>query len=600
MPSPSGLKLRARGGRRWLSRLAVAATFCLLPVLASGAVDGAATEASDRITLNFQDADINALISTISQLTGRNFIVDPRVKGKVTLISGHPLTIDEVYDVFLSVLDVHNFASVDAEDGVTKIVPISLIKQNPTPTSFGMPRPHGDAQITQVYQLKHGSVQEFIPILRPLLPPTSHFAAHAASNTLVFTDTAANIKRVLSIVERMDQPQTEGDIHVLYLRYAKAKDLVPLLNNILTAKQKVGDAKEKAQVFSVQAEESTNSLVIHARDEDYLFIRDAVDKLDVRRAQVFIEVVIAEVSAEKAQDLGVRWEFGDNHITNGQTSGSTGFSDVSGGLQLGYLKSLVEDLSGNLVPELQVVLTALRTDADTNILSTPNLLTLDNESAEIIVGQEVPFITGQYTTSSATTTTDTTTGTAVTNPFQTIERKDVGLKLNIKPQINEGDAMRLEIEQELSSVVPTKLEGAADLITNTRSIKATVMVDDGQIIVLGGLIRDDFTDNIEAVPLLGDVPLVGALFRKKSKKAVKRNLMVFLRPKIVRSELDLAGHTKEKYEQMQALQRDSLPKSKYLLYSDKPPVLPSIDGSDKAPATPPPAPAGGTDEDEEI
>jgi general secretion pathway protein D len=599
MPSPDGLMLTALGGRRWITRLAFATALALFPVLAASKPAPAATAASDRITLNFQDADINALISTISQLTGRNFIVDPRVKGKVTLISGHPLTVDEVYDVFLSVLDVHNFAAVDSEDGVTKIIPISLVKQNPTPTSFGEPKSHGDEQITQVYQLQHGSVQELVPILRPLLPPTSHFAAHASSNTLVFTDTAANIKRVLSIVERMDQPATEGDIHVIYLRYAKAKDLVPLLNNILTAKQKISDAKEKSQVFSVQAEDSTNSLVIHARDEDYLFIRDAVDKLDVRRAQVFIEVVIAEVSAEKAQDLGVRWEFGDNHTSNGQTSGSTGFSDVSGGLQLGYLKSFVQDLSGNLVPELQVVLTALRTDADTNILSTPNLLTLDNESAQIVVGQEVPFITGQYTTSSSTTSTDTTTGTAVTNPFQTIERKDVGLKLKIKPQINEGDAMRLEIEQELSSVVPTKLEGAADLITNTRSIKATVMVDDGQIIVLGGLITDDYTDNIEAVPVFGDIPIVGALFRKKNKKAVKRNLMVFLRPKIVRSEADLAGHTKEKYEHMQSLQKDSLPKSKYLLYSDKPPVLPDLGGK-KPVAAPQPAPASSGEDDEDF
>jgi len=541
----------------------------------------------DLITLNFQDADINALINTISQITGKNFIVDPRVKGKVTLVSGQKLNVDQVYDVFLSVLEVHNFAAVESEDGITKIVPSSLVKQSPTPTSFVVPRPRGDEYITQVYQLKHTSVQELVPVLRPLLPPTDHFAAHAQSNTLVFTGTAANVKRVIKVIDRLDQPKIERNIHVVYLRYAKAADLVKLLSNILSSRQQTAAAKGAASAtepVNVQADESTNALVIQSAEDDFTYIQEVINKLDIRRAQVFMEGLIAEVSVDKAQDLGVRWNFGDDNLNTGQTSGSTGFSDVTGGLTIGYIQSLVEDIEGNLVPQFQVVLSALQSDANTNILSTPTLLTLDNETAEIVVGQEVPFVTGQYTATGTTATTDPNTGTTVTNPFQTIERKEVGIKLKLTPQINEGNAMRLVIEQEVSSISPTTVQGASDLITNTRSIKATVMVDDGEIIVLGGLIQDDFKDNVDRVPFLGDIPVLGHLFRKSSKNAVKQNLMFFLRPKIIRTRADLAGYTAKKYRTIQEQQKGSLPDTKHLLRKEKPPVLPDIEIEGAEPA----------------
>mgnify|MGYP002278021318 CR=1 FL=1 len=538
---------------------------------------------ADLITLNFQNADIRALIATVSQLTGKNFIIDPRVKGKVTLISGDKLNINQVYNVFLSVLSVHNFAAVDTGDGVTKIVPVSIVKQSPTPTSFTLPPPLGDTFITQVYQVKHGRVQDMVPVLRPLLPPTSHFAAYATSNTLVFTDTTANVRRVLKVLEQIDQPMKSSDIHVVYLKYAKAVDMVKILNGVLTAKQKANPKKTKAVTLNVQGDETTNALVIQAPEGDFTLIQEVIDKLDIRRAQVFIEVLIAEVTTDKAQDIGVRWEFGDDNIVNGQTTGNTGFSDVTGGLTLGYLKSFVTDLGGNLIPELQVVLSALRTDSNTNILSTPTLLTLDNETAEIVVGQEVPFVTGQFTTANTSTTTSTTgttgtTGTAGTsttsvNPFQTIQRKKVGLKLKIKPQINQDKSLSLEIEQELSSISTKNIEGASDLITNTRSIKATVMVDDSRIIVLGGLMTDELQDTVEWVPILGKIPVLGALFRKKSKKAVKTNLLVFLKPMIIRSQSDLDGYTAEKYKYMRDAERNSNPNSKYLLYGSRPPVL---------------------------
>jgi len=488
--------------------------------------------------------------------------------------------------VFLSVLEVHNFAAVGGEDGITKIVPSSLVKQSPTPTSFVVPRPRGDEYITQVYQLKHTSVQELVPVLRPLLPPTDHFAAHAQSNTLVFTGTAANVKRVIKVIDRLDQPQIERNIHVVYLRYAKAVDLVKLLSNVLTSRQQAAGAKgaTPSEPINVQADESTNALVIQSAADDFVYIQEIVDKLDIRRAQVFMEALIAEVSTDMAQDLGIRWEFGDDNLQTGETSGSVGFSDVTGGLNIGYLQSLIENLRGEVVPQFQVVLSALQSDANTNILSTPTILTLDNETAEIVVGQEVPFVTGQYTSTGTTTTTDPDTGTTVTNPFQTIERKEVGIKLKLTPQINEGNAIRLVIEQEVSSISPTTVQGASDLITNTRSIKATVMIDNGEIIVLGGLIQDDFKDNVDKVPLLGDVPVLGHLFRKSSKNAVKQNLMFFLRPRIIRTRSDLAGFTAEKYRHIQEQQEESLPNTKHLLRKEKPPVLPDVEIEDGGPA----------------
>ncbi len=611
--------------------------------------------AGDEITLNFQEADINALISTVSQITGRNFIVDPRVKGRVTLISGTPLNTDQVYNVFLSVLEVHGFAAVDS-GGLTKILPAQIIKQQPTRTAVGGERIATDEQVTQVYTLKYASVQELTPILRPLLPPTSHFAPHVGSNTLVFTDTAANIERVLQIVDILDQPDTrsdinvvkvqhanaqrlgnvvrevaaslqaergeagtggnisvqvdeglnaliiqspeaqfgilralidqldvrrdrEGNVHVVYLRYAKAEELVSILNEIANERAEPGTEGSAIDTsVSVQADPDTNALVIRANDEDFTELTHVIEKLDLRRSQVFVETIIAEVSTTKAAEIGVEWQGLHSKSSGGEVGINTDFSgDSAGGLTVGVVNKFVTDLAGNIVPDLSVVLRLLRSDNNTNILSTPNLLTLDNESAEIVVGQEVPFVTGQYVSdasSSGTVTNDNNeTTTGVVNPFQTIERKNVGLTLSITPQINEGGAIRLEIEQEISSVSPTTVSGAADLITNTRSIDATVLVDDGQIIVLGGLITDDLSDTFEWVPVLGKIPLLGALFRKKTKQAVKRNLMVFLRPKIIRTPADLFEHTQAQYQNIQREQADSLPDTRRLINNSNIPVL---------------------------
>lgn len=623
----------------------------LLPAAAGWGQDegeAPAPGAGDQITLNFQDVDIRALINTVSEVTGKNFIVDPRVAGQVTLVSGGPLDADRIYEVFLSVLSVHNFAAVPSGE-VIKIIPNNIVKQEPTPTTSGDMTADGSEQITQVYKLKHASVAEMVPILRPLLPPTSHFAAHNSSNTLVFTDTRGNVRRILDIIARMDVPDrganvrvvyldharatelvtvisqlannfnqasgeqrtasvsvqadagtnalvinapdneyqllqavvdqldierpSQKDIHVMNLEYAKATDLVEILNQVsqgLTQGETGSDAG--ARSIMVQAEEGSNALVIHARPKDFESIQAVVKQLDVKRKQVFVEAIVAEVSFNKSSDLGIEWQStGDRFSPGGEITAGTDFSDISGGLALGFINEFIVNAAGAVVPDLEVILRALRSDSHTNILSTPNLLTLDNEEAEIVVGQEVPFVTGQFTT--PVTDGD---GDQNVNPFQTIERRDVGLSLKITPQINAGETITMQVEQEISNVSETTVQGASDLITDERRITATVQVDSGQIVVIGGLIRDDVLDTVQWVPILGRIPIIGELFKRKRKSAVKTNLMVFLRPKIIQDGSVLAESTRRKYDYMREIAEDSQPGTRYMIPDREPPQLPEI------------------------
>ncbi len=626
------------------------------------------------LTLNFQDADIRALINTVSQITGTNFVVDPRVKGKVTVVSGGKLSADQIYDVFLSVLEVHNFSAVPA-GGVTKILPSNIVKQRPTPIIRGKSERSVDEQITQVYQLKHSSVQEMVPILRPLLPPTSHFAAHAPTNTLVFTDTGSNIQRIIEIIEEIDQPdrrsdihvvylknarasaiskilaqlvgslkpdggpeqqgpistkkdisiqaddslnaiiiqspETEfrliqavieqldierpaggGDIHVIYLRYANAKDLVTVLNNVIGADSGVplaeGAAVPEAKI-TVEADEDSNALIVRADSEKFAELQAVVAQLDKRRAQVFVETIIAEVSLSQSADLGVSWQSAgsegatDRTVTINSTFPTTSTAETTGGFEIGFLNgltSIIDAATGErlVVPSMRAVLTALRSDSNANIISTPNLLTLDNETASITVGQNVPFVTGDISTGASNTNSDgdgNTTSTPQT--IRTIEREDVGVKLEITPQINEGDTIQLEVNQEISNVLEGQGLGASDIITNKRAIEAMVQVDDGQIIVLGGLISDDVTDGVSYVPVLGEIPVIGNLFKKKTKSATKTNLMVFLRPKIVRTPEDLADLTESRYRHIQGEELKSQPATDRMIRNKQRPLLPPID-----------------------
>ena len=531
--------------------------------------------ADDRLTLNFQDADIHALINAVSKITGKNFIVDPRVKGKVTLVSSEELGPDQIYEVFLSVLDVHNIVAIES-DGLVKLLPKAIAKTIPTPIKYGKTGILGDSQITEVYQLKYGSVRDIVPILKPLLPPTSHFAAHGPTNTIIITDTAANINRILSIVAKLDQEDTVGDTHVIYLQHAQAEDIVGLLTDLIASYQKSGDPKAAQQKISIQAHEATNALVIHAKDEQIKVIRSIISQLDIRRAQVFVEAIIAEINEDRLGQLGISWE-GTNVNSNGQISGGTEYDIGKGGFRLGFLSGFVTSLTGERVPAFNIILHALRSDSESNILSTPNLLTLDNEEAEIRVAQEVPFITGQFTTDVTNTAVAPAVGVSpIVNPFQTIERKDVGLILKLKPQVNAGNTIRLEISEELSNISQTRVQGASDLITNKRIVKSTVVVENGQTVVLGGLILDDLQNTVDGVLGLSSIPVIGGLFRNKQKQQRKLNLMLFIKPTIIRTKSDMVGFTERKYGAMRDRQIEANDRSEYLIRGLTPSVMPPL------------------------
>lgn len=625
-----------------------------------------------QVTLNLQDVDIRVLINTVAEVSGKNFIVDPRVKGKVSVISGASLGPDQLYDVFLSILEVHNFATVDSGN-VIKVLPSNVIKQRPTPTLFSPTEDTNDAQITQIIQLKFAAVQDLVPIVRPLIPPTSHFAPHVPSNSVVLTDTAANIQRVLKIIRRIDIPDKRSNVHVVYLNKTKASDLANTLTQLVTTTADPKDAAAAAKLsiqpldsinalvvsapddqfikiqalideldierelqsdvnviplkhakaedlvsilndvtatategavsaFSVQADEASNSLIVKASGNQLKTVQSVVDKLDQRRAQVFVETVIAEVSLSQAADLGITWGAGgarggtpDTTDGDGNTvAGTSGLGNlidrdtgqIVGTGSIGQTFELATGgfraaLEGFKKYNLDVIINAINADSDSTLLSTPTILTLDNEEAEIVVGQEVPFVTGSFNNgfnnnnnNNNDGNTGNTGGSLSGQGFQTIERRDVGIMLKIKPQISDGDTIQLEVEQEISSLTDETVGAASEPVTNRRSIEAIVQVDDGQVVVLGGLIVDDVTDGVSYVPVLGKIPVLGALFRNKRKRATKRNLMVFLKPRIVRTPEQLAAYSKSKYNDLRRdAKKASKNSSKFLIEDAQPAIL---------------------------
>jgi general secretion pathway protein D len=620
-------------------------------------------------TLNLKDADIQALIATVSEITGKNFIIGPNVQGKVTVISARPMQPDEIYDVFLSVLRVHGFAAVPA-GSMVKIVPESVAQAeggNTVATAES-----GDAIVTQIVPLRHIAANELMPILRPLLPQGAQLIAHASSNSLVISDRASNVTRVAGIIARIDtvadseveviplqhanatemartlmmlsddktaQANGEaprvladertnsillagakngrlrmrtlimhldspikggGDTQVLYLHYAKAKDLVPILQGVASTlaneapptAPKAGEAAAAATgVATIQAHEETNALVISAPPAIFRSLEGVVRSLDVRRAQVLIEAIVAEVADETAKEIGVQWQApfkqnadgsfdhsivggtnfngsgGAGNILNAATGGLSG---LGAGLNLGYVSGTVK-LPGSNTEILQIgaLLRALQGDGKTNILSTPSVLTLDNQPAVIKVAQEVPFITGQYTN------TGTGSTTQPTNPFQTIERKDVGLTLKVTPHVNEGDSVRLDLHQEVSSLAPS-VSGAVDLITNKRELETSVLIQDDATLVLGGLISSDNKDSISKVPALGDIPVLGNLFRYRSANRSKRDLMIFLHPKILRDAAAEAAVSNEKYNYIRTEQLKMRQTRELMSPTGDLPVLPEM------------------------
>ncbi len=640
----------------------------LLPalLLLTLSLPGAAVETA---TLNLKDADIRALIDTVASVTGKNFIIDPRVKAKVTVVSSQPMAADELYQVFLSILQVHGFAAVPVGD-VIKIVPDVNAKQGPVPTS-GSRRTPGDQLVTRVIPINHVPAAQLVPILRPLIPQQGQLAAYQPSNILLVSDRAANVNRLVEIIRRIDRPDQSdieiiplkyapagdvartlstlqkqdakgalmpgqpsitadertnsilisgdkstrlrlrgliahldtpldngGDTQVIFLKYAQAEELVKILTGVsksnTTAKLKTPvkrGAKSPAarpsglaarQDVSIQADVTNNAIVITAPPAIQQELKQVISQLDVRRDQVLVEAIIAEVSQELAKELGTSLAVGSTNsagqanspalVTNLGQLATTALTVANGGQIPSNLSGLLiggGELAKDGGTSFGILLKALSSDAATNILSTPTLVTLDNVEAEITVGQEVPFVTGQFTNTGGATNS--------VNPFQTIERKDVGLTLKIKPQINEGDAVMLEIQQESSTLAATAgTLSTADVVTNKRTIKTTVLAEDGQVIVLGGLMDDTFRDSGDKVPLLGDIPVVGNLFKYNSTKKTQQTLMVFIRPVILRDAKSAHDYTRAKYNALRGRQIEAKLQDRGLL-DDATRVLPDLD-----------------------
>ena len=665
-----------------------------------------AQSSPDRITLNFRDAEIDAVVGAFGHLLNRSFLIDPRVRGKITLETPAPVTRQKAYELLQASLRVQGFAVVESGQ-ISRVVPEADAKLQSGPVSAGSGADRGGDQVmTQIFRLNYESASNLVPVLRPLITANNTITAYPSNNSLVVTDYAANLQRLgriiatldtpstsdvevmpvrhalasdiavsvsrmlddtsraaqgaqvdpgqrvtvmadprinavmirtpsrakmnlaKSLVVRLDQPSEQpGNIHVVYLRNAEAARLAEVLRGVLSGEggtggatgtgagaaggtmgsgfsalgatgtgtgtgaggsfgaptgaglapntaqalgatqgsgtQQQGGGSFQAGGAIIAADPSTNSLIITAPAPVYRNLRAVIERLDARRAQVFIESLIVEVTAEKAAELGVQWQF-----LNG-LDGRTGSSVIGGtnlgarnagsnildlavnplsagqGLNLGVVKGAIT-VGGETIFNLGLLARALESRANANILATPNLLTLDNEEARIIIGQNVPFLTGQFTA--------TGTGGASVNPFQTIERRDVGTTLRVRPQISESGSVRMQIFQETSNVASQTAQG---LITNRRAIESNVLVDDGQIVVLGGLIEERVEGGEAKVPGLGDVPVMGQLFRYDNRKRVKTNLLVFLRPVVLRDAEAAHGVTADRYDYMRQLRGDS-------------------------------------------
>ncbi|TNC82755.1 MAG: type II secretion system protein GspD [Oleiphilus sp.] len=585
--------------------------------------------------VNLKDADIRAFVSQVADITGYSFVIDPRVKGKVTVVSNASMDKAGVYEMFLSVLGVHGFAALPGE-GVIKIVQQNDAKQ--TAQNEAMLRKLPSEQIvTRVIQVNNASALELVPILRPMVAKYGHLAGVAAANALIVSDHLANIKRISKIIKELDSPSkyeleviqlqeawvgdmvklleelapgelgksgkgaaankfsvvadqrsnrlilrgdeafrekmrtliakldqpssTGGKTKVIRLKHADAADIAELLKGLM-GDIATEDSKAKGQKAeaSVYADDGLNALVVRAEPSLLQELEGVIEQLDVRRAQVLIEAAIVEISENTDNKLGIQWALYDEGasipgaFTNFNEIGISTASVLSAliakdsdadneldaslvgspsnGLTLGVGESRKSGVSWG------ALIQALEGDAGANVLSTPKVITMDNQESSIIVGQNIPIITGQ--TSSG--------GAGTSDPFTTIEREDVGVKLIVTPSISEGDLVRLEIEQEISGV--TESTAGADIITTKRQIKTNVLADNGETIILGGLIRDDISESESKVPLLGDIPFLGALFRSTSKMVTKQNLLVFLKPTILRDKEATRAVTNEKFDEL--------------------------------------------------
>ena len=661
------------------------------------------------VTVNFVNADIEAVTRAFAAMINRQIAVDPRVKGNITVYSEQPLTIREAYLNYLSALRGLGFAMVE-NGGLLKLVPEADAKLQAGTVEIGEPGIRGDQVLTQIFTLRHENPNNLVPILRPLISANNTINVNPGTSALIITDYADNLVRIGKIVAALDQPAAT-DLEVIPLKHALAADLAPLVQrlsdgsaggglpgvpvaggaatviadsrhnaliirapnaarlatirnvidkldrptqgggpagNVWVVHLKNADATRLATVLRaafattpggaaggggggvtqtvtavapaaaggpsaqstapisasaapstggfVQADPSTNSLIISAPEPLYRQVRTMIEQLDTRRAQVYIESMIVEVSGDNAADFGFQWQgILGNRGSDNLLAGGTNFTGPAGGniisLQTGAAAGqislgqgvnigLIRNFGGTYA--LAAIARALQSQTNTNIVSTPNQITLDNEEAKIVVGSNVPFITGQFTN----------TGTATTSPFQTIERKDVGLTLRVKPQIGESGTVRMSIFLESSSVAEKVAPGTTNAgpSTNKRQIESNVVVDDGGIIVLGGLIEDRFSETKSKVPLLGDLPWVGGLFRSETRSKTRTNLMVFLRPTVLRDAASTDKLSIDRYDFMRGQQQSSQPAPSIVMPINEAPVLPPVTTPT---TTPPTAPAPG-------
>ncbi|EEB80076.1 general secretion pathway protein D [marine gamma proteobacterium HTCC2148] len=617
--------------------------FALLALLLSLALPSGHLLAQD-FTVNLKETDIQELIKFVAEVTGTTIVVDPAVKGKVKVVSSKPVSKDELYDLFLSILEVHGYTAVRS-GGVVRVIQSKDARSSPVSVADDGPR-GSDEYMTQVIRLDNISAAKLIPVLRPLVPQQAHMAAYAPSNAIIISDVSANIDRIKDIIQRMDRSAVQktdiiklryavaddvvamldklnkseakqsggaepevllvadsrtnsvlvsgdemerarmsqlikhldtpleqsGNVRVVYLEYAEAKEIAEVLTRVMQNINSLENADGKAQrsnakTATIEADEGTNSLIITAETDEMAAIESVIHRLDIRRAQVLVEAIIVEMTFSEGQDLGLQWLFantdsgfyGSNinspsqaqqlagalNPDNGDEATPSNDSEFDVGALAGALAS-TPGLSlgwGSVDDDLTmtVILNALKTQGNANILSTPSLLTLDNQEAFITVGQNVPFITGSYTNSGSSD--------GASNPFQTIERENVGITLAVTPHINEGDSVVLEIEQEVSNVIigASQISEAADIITSERKIQTKVLAQDSKVVVLGGLIEDNVQDGQQKVPILGDIPFLGRLFRTDSVDVSKTNLLIFIRPTIIRDNAQLDGATADKY-----------------------------------------------------
>ena len=638
----------------------------------AGSVFAPSAEAGQAI-LNLKDADIRVVIEQVSKLTGKTFVLDPRVQGqKITILSQHMMDEKEIYDTFLTILKVYGFAAVET-NGIIKIVQEQTARQDSVPVAGpdSTRRYRGDEMITRVIKVEHVDANQLVPVLRVLVPQQGHMAPYARTNVLVINDTAANIERLVEIIRQIDKASEEeieivplkhasadeivrilenlerqgakaedpinkprftadvrtnsillsaagkarlrlramiaqldqpvasgGNTKVIYLHYAKAEDVAKVLTGVSQQLEKQEEGKKSegggggrgrnGENFSIDSHEDTNSLVITAPPDMMRSLEAVIRQLDIRRAQVHVEAMIVEISDNKAKELGVQWLFADrsddatrpvgviNYTNTGPGIGSIAGAALQQQGQDGTSTTVIApdgtqtttttpsngdngEALGQVLGSMQGIglglgrikdngfsfaafIRALGSTTDSNVLSMPSVTTLDNEEAEFLAGQEVPVITGS------------TLGGNNQNPFQQVDRKEIGVKLKIKPQINEGDAVKLAIEQEVSSIAGTT---GVDIITNKRTIKNSVLVEDGDTIVLGGLVDDDVQESVQKVPILGDIPLLGHLFKSQKSTKVKRNLLVFVRPTIIRDAETMSQLSARKYDSIRKAQLEA-------------------------------------------